>query len=133
MEIVRIAHYRGLGHPLTNQTDGGEGLVRPSKEIREKMAARQRGRKIPLEIRLKMSEAHKRLPPRSPEWCANIAKVKTGRKRKPFKFSEATRKMLSERARRYANDPVMKEKMMAKRRKTIAKKKAEIQPSLFED
>lgn len=133
IEITRIAHYRKLGHPLTNQTDGGEGLINPSAETREKMASRQRGRKMPIEIRMKMSEAAKRRAPRSPEHCANIAKAKTGRKRTPFHFSEATRQMLGERLRKMARDPAMRSRMVDTYRKNRAKKRAVIQPSLFGD
>lgn len=119
IEIARIAHYRHLGHPLTNQTAGGEGLTNPSQEVREKKAARMRGRKLPLDVRQKMSESHKNLPHRSPEWCANIAKAKLGRKRAPFKkrpHSEQTKRAISETLRRF-----------------FSEKKSLIQPSLFKD
>lgn len=82
LEVVRIAHYRALGHPLVNQTDGGEGLVNPSPEVREKMAARQRGKQISAEIREKMSAA-KRGRKRTPEHQAKLNAAMIGRKMPP--------------------------------------------------
>ena len=64
-EIFYIAHYRSLGHRLTNMTDGGEGSVGyvPSAEHRAKTSAAGKG---------------KTRPPRSAEWCARIGAANLG-------------------------------------------------------
>ena len=50
LEISAIVQARTLGHPLTNQSDGGDGGQNPSKETREKIAAALRGKKRPPHI-----------------------------------------------------------------------------------
>lgn len=42
---------------LCNLTDGGEGILNPSPEVRQKISARLRGRKISEAERIKLSEA----------------------------------------------------------------------------
>ena len=56
VEIERIRHLRSAGVELTNMTDGGEGMLNPSPEVRQKY-----------------SILFKNIV-RTPEWCANISK-----------------------------------------------------------
>ena len=44
-----IKYYRDRGYPLTNETDGGEGLTNPSKEVRKAIS---RGRRLWLKTHL---------------------------------------------------------------------------------
>lgn len=80
LEVSRIAHYRAIGHPLTNQTDGGEGLCNPSVETRAKMAARQIGKKHSGERCAKIGRAH-RGRTLSPEHIAKLSLAQKGVKR----------------------------------------------------
>ncbi len=52
-----IAHLKSLGCRLTNSTDGGEGLVNPSLEVREKIAASKRGKPRPASVGIRVAEA----------------------------------------------------------------------------
>lgn len=63
LEIERIAHWRGLGVFLANQTDGGDGPsgMKHSDETREKIRIAHTGRK------------------RSPETCARIGAANKGK------------------------------------------------------
>lgn len=61
-----------LGDRLTNATEGGDGLHRPSKVTREKIAASLRGRKRTPEECEKNAAAH-RGRPLSPEHRAKVA------------------------------------------------------------
>ena len=56
-EMHWIAQARQDGHRLTNMSDGGEGGVNPIPEVREKIAAKSRGRKLSVEARGKISVA----------------------------------------------------------------------------
>lgn len=80
-----IRSARVLGMALVNATDGGEGVTQ-TPEIREKISAKQRGRKgrpHTSESRAKLSAAHTgRI--RTPEQCENIRKSKTGLKKPPL-------------------------------------------------
>lgn len=62
-EIFWIAKYRSMGFDLTNGTDGGEGVLNPSPEVREKLSINNArpwlGKKHSLETRLKMSNSLK--------------------------------------------------------------------------
>lgn len=64
-EIAWITHYRSLGCRLMNLTDGGDGLLNPSPETRERIGAAKRGHKFwvgkthTAETRAKISAAHK--------------------------------------------------------------------------
>lgn len=53
-EIAWIKHFRGIGCPLTNSTDGGDGVVSPSPEVRFKQSQSQRARWSRPEEREKM-------------------------------------------------------------------------------
>jgi len=46
MERFWIAWYRVMGYELTNASDGGKGLVNPTPEIRAKISAANKGKKL---------------------------------------------------------------------------------------
>lgn len=52
-----IAHYRALGARLTNSCDGGDGMLNPSEEVREKMSRAGKGRPKSEEHRKKIGAA----------------------------------------------------------------------------
>jgi hypothetical protein len=58
-EKFLIACFRGMGIPLVNLTDGGDGLCGhvPSQETRAKRSASHMGKRVPDAVRKKMSEA----------------------------------------------------------------------------
>ena len=66
-ECMWITHLRGLGCPLTNLTDGGDGTVghKTSNETRARLSAANTGKKHSPAARAKMSAAHtgKKLSP----------------------------------------------------------------------
>jgi group I intron endonuclease len=65
-EIYWIAEYRKT-HTLYNMTDGGEGVLNPSKESRLKQSLALKGRKFSTESLKKMSDA-KKGKPKTEEW-----------------------------------------------------------------
>lgn len=96
-EMELISKYRAMGIPLTNLTDGGEGMsgYKPSAETLAKRAEKQRGQRRPTvsaklkgrpkshEHRAKLSEARKGIP-LSAEVRANMsAAQRASRHRKP--------------------------------------------------
>ena len=58
-EIAWIAYGRSKGWKLTNQTDGGEGMSNPSKELRFRLSEANKGKTFSFEHRRKLSEARK--------------------------------------------------------------------------
>lgn len=70
-EIQQIAQLKYDGYELCNQTDGGEGLVNPSLEVRERLAQAARG------------NTYRRGKKCSPETCAKISAIQTGKKQSP--------------------------------------------------
>ncbi len=86
-EIWWIAYGRASGWPLTNLTDGGEGVTghKPSAETRAKMSAARRGKKRSPEACAKSAATQRgrKLGPRSPEATAKAAASNRGRKRTP--------------------------------------------------
>lgn len=52
-----IDHFRKTKCKLTNSCDGGEGTLNPSDDVREKIAAAQRGKKISEHHRLRIKAA----------------------------------------------------------------------------
>jgi len=81
-EVALIASLRKSGVRLLNCTDGGEGCVNPSTEVREKLSAAARGKTHSPESRAKISAASKgRLL--SPDGRAKLSKSMMGRKRSP--------------------------------------------------
>lgn len=98
-----IAEHRAKGHRLTNSTDGGEGLINPSKDVRKRIGKKvsvslignQRRKGVPhkpgfgaeqskrLKASKKFRAAHRRRrgkpgPKHSAATCALIARLKTG-------------------------------------------------------
>lgn len=61
LECLLIQEYGrkdlGLGN-LVNMTDGGEGLINPSEEMRGKLSLAQTGKKLSEEHKVKISKAH---------------------------------------------------------------------------
>src|ERR1035437_9487899 len=94
-----IRYWRKAGAPLTNGTEGGEGIVgwKHSEQSREKIRLAGIGRQISLEGRAQISKAQKgraksletkakisealkgRASPKSAEACANISAAQKGR------------------------------------------------------
>lgn len=58
-ECQLIQEVRASGVSLTNRTDGGEGVVNPSADVREKLAAWHRGKPLPYSTRQKLSASVK--------------------------------------------------------------------------
>lgn len=104
-EIVWIKHFRDMGCPLTNATDGGQGAPlsletraklsemakkrKPSSETRAKIGRALRGRTISVAIRVKISAALKGRVI-TPEWREKIARSHTG-----FRHSDETKALIS--------------------------------------
>ena len=59
-EMFWIAKAKADGHRLTNMTDGGEGGRNPCPEVRERIAAKLRGRKRPQHVCEALSASGKR-------------------------------------------------------------------------
>lgn len=102
-----IKHYRDLGCKLCNLTDGGEGLVNPSEETKEKQRANNK-RNIAIyqtpEFRAKVSKASKAMI-RTPEHCRKISESKIGKKRSPEtikKISESRKGVVAMSKEQYA-------------------------------
>jgi hypothetical protein len=78
MERVYIAAARSAGAPLTNGTDGGEGVAGLSDETRERLRRVHLGRKASPETRARMSAAKKgRRQPQ--EWIDLMRSICAGR------------------------------------------------------
>lgn len=94
VERSRIAHYRALGCRLANGTSGGEGLFMPTDEVRARMSASARVKRLSEETKKKMAES-----------AARIGRLNLGKKR-----SEETRKKYSEafRGRKHSEETKMK-------------------------
>lgn len=82
-ECYWIAYYRAQGCALTNTTEGGKGASTLSPEIRAKIAAKNRGRKLSPEQIERLAAGH-RGKKRSPEAVAKLVASKRGAKRAPF-------------------------------------------------
>lgn len=88
MERFYIALHRRSGHPITNATEGGDGVANLSAESRAKISAALTGIKRTEDCKKKLSDAHKgrKLPD---EQKAKIAAGLTGRA-----CSDSTRKKI---------------------------------------
>ena len=89
-ERALIESYRGMGHDLTNMTEGGEGGV-SSEEIRKKIGAKALGRVHSEESRKKISEGLRRNYENNPAARAARGKATRGKHR-----SEETRRKIGE-------------------------------------
>jgi hypothetical protein len=89
LEIERIAFWRVLGVRLVNQNGGGKGGQTPSDEVRAKMSASLKGRKLSEAHRAKMSASLKGRK-FSEAACAKLSVANKGRT-----LSEATRAKMS--------------------------------------
>jgi hypothetical protein len=107
-----IAYGKQCGWPLTNHTDGGEGLCNPSPETREKMSLAKRGRALSPEHRKKIGAAHcGRVL--SPEHVEKVAASLRGRVVPPEerkKMSDAARKRFEDPAERERNSVAQRER-----------------------
>jgi len=65
LEKYYIKKYRDDGYNLTNSTDGGDGLINPTPEVRERMSKNNprlglnKGRKLSEELKKRLSDANK--------------------------------------------------------------------------
>lgn len=81
------------GWPLTNFTSGGEGLRDPSPEVRTKMSAAKKGKKLSEEHKYKIGAASKN---RTEEYRLKMSKVMRGKRGcLGYKHSEETRRRMS--------------------------------------
>lgn len=78
VEVEWIAHFRRLGHDLTNATEGGEGLHNPSQETRAKIAAAQRSLRDNPDYVARMRQMYD-----SPSWRGAVSKGLTGKPKSP--------------------------------------------------
>lgn len=74
-----ISYGRHHGWPLTNNTDGGDGVVNLPPEIRAKMRLTWLGRKHTPETRIKLCAAMRRRKPRSTESLEKSRQAMLGR------------------------------------------------------
>ena len=90
VESAYIQYFRGLGHRLTNGTEGGEDPpnqtgMRHTPQAREKIGAATRGKKRPpfsekWLANMRAVRLGKKMPPRSPEYCEAIRQRRLGNK-----------------------------------------------------
>lgn len=84
VEKMYIASLRAIGHNLTNATDGGEGALNPSQEVRAALSARNKGNKYGLgkkkseRTRKQIGESRKKYFEEHPEACEEISKRNIG-------------------------------------------------------
>ncbi len=78
-ECFWIAHYRGQGSDLTNATDGGDGLVNPSEEVRRKISSSLTGKSLSADTREKIRLAGLGRK-HTPESIAYMKQIHTGKK-----------------------------------------------------
>jgi len=91
-EMKFISCYKGMGCRLTNATDGGEGSLNPTNELREKMSKAKLGKKRPSEVCAKISKALEgnQYAAGTPSWNKGISPSEETRK----KMSEAAKKRM---------------------------------------
>lgn len=80
--LIKAIGRFSVGGPLVNMTDGGDGVVNPSDEARQKLRDFRLGRPVSKETRRKMSASHKGKR-RSPEHQAAISAALRGLKKSP--------------------------------------------------
>lgn len=80
VEVHWIKHYRDLGHPITNLTNGGDGSGKKlTPAQKKKIGDANRGKVRSAETRARLSAAHKGYK-HTPEQTAKIAAANRGRK-----------------------------------------------------
>lgn len=99
-EQMWIAYGRAQGWPLTNGTNGGDGVPGVSGDSLARMRATWIGRKHKPESLLKMAAAS-RGRKHTPEWCEYMRGVLKGRE-----FTDEHRKRLSEGVRKLSDEQV---------------------------
>ena len=97
-EIFWIAKFRQMKYPLTNGTEGGDGMTNPTEETRRKLSKSLTGRKrapFSKEWKEKIGRANrgKKHPPRSTEWSNRIRVALIKRCKNNPKELERLRKM----------------------------------------
>jgi len=81
-EMFWIAYFCGIGCPLTNGTDGGDGLVGATPAVRAKLSSSHRGRKLTAEHRQAISRSMQGLE-KGEAHRAALSVAHLGRKRGP--------------------------------------------------
>lgn len=76
-ERFYIAYFRSLGIPLLNCTDGGDGSVGLTPEIRARISEARKGRKLSEEHKKKIAEGV-RVAVSKPSYSANMSAIKKG-------------------------------------------------------
>jgi len=89
-ETYYIQKYRELGYDLTNGTGGGEGVVHPSEETREKIRQANRGHIMPNQTREALAKANKN------RLCTPETRAKIGLKNKGKQRSEYQKNLYKE-------------------------------------
>jgi len=95
-EILFIKYFRGLGVDLWNETDGGDGIVNPSEDVRRKQSLATKRQMAQPGMRQKLSTAAKKRCA-DPMWHVRISLIRKGRRDSPetkLKKSIAQRKRL---------------------------------------
>lgn len=77
-----VAHGRSNNWPLTNLTDGGEGLFNPSPETRAKIGRHSAARMATKKYQ-ELAISARRGKPLSPEWRAKLSAAGMGQRRSP--------------------------------------------------
>lgn len=107
-EIEAIRKYKSKVPNGYNLTDGGEGLLNPSDEIRRKMGLAHKGKSISVETRQKLSKAKKGKKVHTPETRRKLSKISKSRRHTPEtrrKISQSNKgKKLSEEHRQQISE-----------------------------
>ena len=106
VESSYIASLKSIGHRLTNLTAGGEGLIDPAQEVRDKISKSQSAAMAPLEMRKRISDKQKiRLANRSTE-----EKEKHRQVARAYRPSDDAKKKIGERSKECWADPQYRSK-----------------------
>lgn len=123
-EIRHIAEKLALGHKLTNQTQGGDGVINPSEEIREKHRLHQLGKKHSVDTLERMSESQILFAKMNPEglarrnaavkeaWANKYLRQKQGQTLRKYNQEHPEKLAIQsiEMIERYENNPELREK-----------------------
>ena len=102
-ESFWIKVYRDKGNRLTNLTDGGDGVINPSKEARERISRALKGRKIPAD------QLAKRVASQTGRKASDQARENMSRAQTGHKASEQARHNMSEAQRARKHYPLTQE------------------------